>query len=648
MTPTPSRAVALYGTEEQVPPPRLLTAGPLSAELEAGNLRDIRFAGAEVLRAVSYIVRDKDWGTYSPTLDALEVQQEPDRFVVTYRARVAEPGQAFAYEARIEGRADGTLTFTGSGAAETPFLTNRTGFVILHPIAGVAGGPVTLTHVDGRQVEGRFPDLIDPVQPMMDLRALEHVSPEGHRVHCLMEGDTFEMEDQRNWTDASYKTYVRPLALPWPYELEPGARLEQKITLRITGAAGAATRAEGVTLDLGREAGRMPALGMGLDPGDAAAALTCADPLRALGPAHLLCHHDPRRGHDRASLQAQLDVAQALGAEPWLEAVIAATDDAGAEAEVTALGATVAGLGAPFATVLLSPAPDLKCTLPGSVWPEAPDAAALAQVARQAFPGARLGGGMFSYFTELNRKRPPVDALDLVSFTTSAMVHAGDDRSVMESLEALPAIARSAAEIARPLPFAVGPSAMGMRANPYGAAPKDNPDNIRQAMNFNDPRQRGLLGAAWTLGALAQFATGGAEAVALGAPVGAFGAVHVPTRFPQPWYDDHGGLYPLFHPLRGLARLRGQPLRRVDSSDPARVLGLAVGTPGETEIWLANLTADPVRLHLPQGARQMACLSAAEFAEAAEDPGFLDRLAPVPDAGISLDAYSVLRLLGAF
>ena len=38
-----------------------------------------------------------------------------------------------------------------------------------------------------------------------------------------MEGDTFEMEDQRNWTDASYKTYVRPLALPWPYTLAGGA-----------------------------------------------------------------------------------------------------------------------------------------------------------------------------------------------------------------------------------------------------------------------------------------------------------------------------------------------------------------------------------------------------------------------------------------
>ena len=29
-----------------------------------------------------------------------------------------------------------------------------------------------------------------------------------------MSGDSFEMEDHRNWTDASFKTYVRPLALP--------------------------------------------------------------------------------------------------------------------------------------------------------------------------------------------------------------------------------------------------------------------------------------------------------------------------------------------------------------------------------------------------------------------------------------------------
>jgi len=646
MTTQPSRAVRLYGTEEEVAQPRLLRAGALTAELEAGNLRYIRYAGAEVLRAVSYIVRDKDWGTYNPEITDLQVDEGPDSFTVTYRARAADADQAFSYQARIEGRADGTLVFEGTGTADSPFMTNRTGFVILHPIAGVSGEPVTITRVDGTTVEGRFPDLIDPLQPMMDLRALTHMSPAGHRVTCLMEGDTYEMEDQRNWTDASYKTYVRPLALPWPYQLHPGEALNQKITVTVEGATGAAETGGAVKVSIGGETGTVPALGMGLDPDDASAALSVGEPLKNLGLSHLICHYDPRRGHGPETLKAQLAVADLMGAEPWLEAIVQKVD--GFADEITELGRAVADLGAPFGTVLLSPAPDLKCTLPGSVWPETPDAAAMADAARKAFPGKRIGGGMFSYFTELNRKRPPVDSLDLVSFTTSAMVHAGDDRSVIETIEALPAIAQTAAAIAAPLPYAVGPSAMGMRDNPYGAAPKDNPDNIRQAMNFNDPRQRGLLGAAWTLAYFAQFARGGAQAIALGAPVGAFGAVHAPAAFPQPWYQQNGGLYPLYHPLRGLARLKGKGLRTVESSDPARIAGFAVGTAPAGELWLANLTSEPVTVRVPEGTQQIAMLSAAAFVDAAADAAFLDHTAATQDSLIELDAHAVLRATGSF
>ncbi len=67
-----------------------------------------------------------------------------------------------------------------------------------------------------------LPDLIDPWQPFKDMRAITHTVRPGLTAECRMEGDTFEMEDQRNWSDASYKTYVRPLALPWPYVLPCG------------------------------------------------------------------------------------------------------------------------------------------------------------------------------------------------------------------------------------------------------------------------------------------------------------------------------------------------------------------------------------------------------------------------------------------
>ena len=53
----------------------------------------------------------------------------------------------------------------------------------------------------------------------MNMRAITHEFAPGAKVDCRMEGDVYEMEDQRNWMDASYKTYVRPLAEPWPYTI---------------------------------------------------------------------------------------------------------------------------------------------------------------------------------------------------------------------------------------------------------------------------------------------------------------------------------------------------------------------------------------------------------------------------------------------
>ena len=181
---------------------------------------------------------------------------------------------------------------------------------------------------------------------------------------------------------------------------------------------------------------------------------------------------------------------------------------------------------------------------------------------------------MFSYFTELNRKRPPIDLVDLMSFTTCALVHAGDDHSVIEGLESLPHIAASARKIAGERPWAVGPGAIGMRMNPYGEAPMENPGNIRQAMNFNDPRQRGLLGAAWMLAYYALFAKGGAEAITVGAAAGAFGIVHSRQSWPQPWFDEQGGVYPAYHVVRGLAGLAGNVMRKLEISAPGNTPSL--------------------------------------------------------------------------
>ena len=47
-------------------------------------------------------------------------------------------------------------------------------------------------------------------------------------------GDVFEMEDYRKWTDASYKTYITPIGLPYPVEIVRGDNIYQAITFRIS------------------------------------------------------------------------------------------------------------------------------------------------------------------------------------------------------------------------------------------------------------------------------------------------------------------------------------------------------------------------------------------------------------------------------
>jgi hypothetical protein len=190
-----------------------------------------------------------------------------------------------------------------------------------------------------------------------------------------------------------------------------------------------------------------------------------------------------------------------------------------------------------------------------------------------------------------------------------------------------------------------------MRFNPYGAAPQANPRDVRQAMNRNDPRQRGLIGAAWALAYFAHFARHGAEAVALGGLTGPFGALWSKSAWPQAWYDKHKGFYPVFHILRGLARLKGTILLDTTIDRPRDVQALAARRKdGKVELWIANLTGESITVDIGRkfsGARA-AVLDAERFIRAAQKPEFLDSLnSALAAAKIELAPYAACRLISA-
>jgi hypothetical protein len=478
-----SRAIKLFGTEAADAKGRMLRAGALTAILDSGALRYIRFNGKEILRAVAFLVRDENWGTFTPEIRNLKISQRRDSFAVRYEARCADAKRALVLHAEITCGADGALRFQASATPETDFLTNRTGFIVLHPLDGVAGCPVVVEHVDGRKVKSKFPAIINPVQPFYEIRALTHQVAPGLSVTCRMEGDTFEMEDHRNWTDASFKTYVRPLARPWPYTLAKGVEFQQSVSLAFTGriprakTIGAAAR---VQVNLGRASGRMPPLGVAIPADEAAPAIAQAALIRHAGIGHLVCRIDARRGNVEASLARYRRLGDATGADVVLEIILSGRETPGRNWRRSKWCAH-------------PPRPqgdrDFARGRSQGVRREAGPRCLHSRTStpqRASFPGVPWAAAR----SRFHRTQPQAyrSNLDFVTHTTCPIVHAADDISVMETLEAIP-MSSSRAKPSSCRSYRVGPSSI-LRDNPCGARPLQIPA-WRVCLASMDPRQRG-------------------------------------------------------------------------------------------------------------------------------------------------------------
>jgi D-apionolactonase len=592
-----TKNVILCGTEQPDLLGRILKTGPLEVEFDNGQLRYIKIHGIEVLRAIGFLVRDENWGTYIPKIKNLNFIENSLGFSISFTATCTRPGQEISYEAVIKGSKSGNLTFSGIATPKNDFLTARTGFVVLHPLKGIANKPVDVKHVNGVMERAKFPNEVNPVQPFLRVRTLTHEVLPGLKARVNFDGDTFEMEDHRNWTDASFKTYVRPLALPWPYTLKAGERVEQSIRVTLEGRAKAKPKSKSNTaikIKLGKATRRklMP-IGFGIPAEEIEHALKNIDLIKNASPKRLQCHFDPRENHGIKELIGYRKLAEATGAKITLEIVVKSLTGYAKELRQTAK--LVAKSGLKLDDVAVCPVGDLKSVLPGSKRPPAPPLANLYRAARLAFPGAKVGGGMFSFFTELNRKRPPAKQMDFAMNATCPIVHAADDRSVMETLEALPYQISTAKKFLGKTPHTIGPTAIGCRDNPHGASFTPNPKNERLCLVKADPRTRGLFGAAWLVGYIGTLAHADVQSLTIGSATGPLGVIHRRYGGIQPYFNklNTHAVYPAYHVATSFMNSVGRSIIAIENADSQRVYAFGViDKAGKCTIWLANLTRE--------------------------------------------------------
>jgi hypothetical protein len=234
MSPSELQNYRLHGTL-QPPPEALFTRlGCLDFLSEGAQLRRLRIEGQEIMRSVGLVIRDGFWGTCSLLQQRCETRAENHRWWRQVEGVVASDSAEPAVDWRVEMDVHKSgLSIRAQLHARRDFPTCRAGLMLLHPLQGVVGAPVAVTHSDGRQQAGVFPELISPCQPFFDIQRLIHSPSPQLTLDWHLSGDVFEMEDQRNWSDASFKTYNRPLSWPCPYVIEAGERIEQNIELRL-------------------------------------------------------------------------------------------------------------------------------------------------------------------------------------------------------------------------------------------------------------------------------------------------------------------------------------------------------------------------------------------------------------------------------
>ncbi|HWB02487.1 MAG TPA: hypothetical protein VG796_05635 [Verrucomicrobiales bacterium] len=576
-----SQNILWHGVDEVPAEPVWLLAGPVRAALDEGQLRGIYLGADLIVQRIYGAVRDRYWNTVPGVISELSVQQREDGFLVAFTSEHVSTEVDFVWRAEITGTVDGTITYVFDGEARQPMFKNRIGLCVLAPLS-LNGKEAGVEYVSGDRAVVQFPDLVDPAQPVRglhDFRGLKYPVTDGVDLHLRFEGDVFEIEDQRNWSDANYKIYSTPQRIPMPASLVAGQRVHQTVTMKLQGKVDSLQSAErpavisDVEITLGDKFWALPELGLGMaSHGDDLAAKELAR-LKALGLSHYRVEVDAALPGFQSAFERGLQQAEAMGAR--VEAVLTVGVEAESEAQNAAdVAAEFPGLVVRW-LVLTSGFP---ATAAGSF--EGVRDILLAD-------GATVGAGTDADFFQLNNRRPSQGMCDFISVPLRPCAHQFDRATMVENLQGQREILRTIGSIWDGTPKVVSPVSFRTRAQKGPvAAPGEMPAQA-------DVRQMSLFGAAWTVGCLKALAESDVKSVTLFQTTGLRGIMEQEKGFAAPgvFHSVPGGVFPIYVVLAALTGWTGAEVLEARSSAPETIDALVLSKEDRTRIILANYSA---------------------------------------------------------
>jgi hypothetical protein len=462
-------------SENHWPDTTRVTHGGFTLDLAREAIRNIRYEGVQIIDLLYTAIRPSDWSTLKSDEYAADLKIRGNDYEITITESftsalvattkiILSAGNTFSVEYELKGLAEYSVNRWGicfcldtadwMGAS---VISSGNSYSLLRDIS-----PQRV--VDG-VVQGLFPESHEMQFIAADQRYLKVVS----------NGKVLEAEDQRNWTDNTYKIYSGSLKEPRPFTTSPGSSWKQNVNFEVGVPK---QNNSDPTKILVREIEALPSIGLQFN----------SDPLLTpddLEKALVLLEIDHLRVNAE-SLTPQKIATTASNGLILETALLSSNQNEILKAEVVQLSERI-----PAGSRLL-------IQREGREVVEADDLPKNESL-NTFIPGTD------AYLVDLHREK--FEFTNSVSYSITPTVHSADTETIFKTLSTQKESIEFAQKYLAPQVF-VSPITFSARGNPETGHSRD------QRINFADRDSamhiRTIEGAAWTLGSIYAVASAGA------------------------------------------------------------------------------------------------------------------------------------------
>ena len=465
--------------------------GDFTFDLARAAVRNVRYKNAQIIDLLYTAIRPWDWSTLNPDEHTEHVKIVGDDCIITIRDLFAGALDAQT-KITISSGSTFTVDYELRGIAE--YSVNRWGICFCLNSADWMGSTVKSQSGDyellaeispQRVVDGITQGLFPASQEMF------FSAPDQRSIKVTSTGKILEAEDQRNWTDNTYKIYSGSLSEPRPFVTSAGSLWSQSVQFEINSPS---KQPEDAAKILVQEIDALPSIGVQFNQEPLL-------PVDALNAAFVILDIDHIRLNEE-SLSAQ-KVSSVSGNGLMVEAALLSSHS-GEELkrEIEHLNKQI-----PAGSRIL-------------IQREGREIVEVDDLPKNKSLSSFIPG-TDAYLVDLHRNK--YDFGGSVSYSMAPTIHSTDTETIFKTLYTQAESIKFAQKNLAPQ-VVISPITFSTRGNPETGHARD------QRINYADPKMashiRTIEGATWTLGSIFALASAGAYSGTWHELFGEFGLIY--------------------------------------------------------------------------------------------------------------------------